>query len=238
MAIGLPKDELSVPARRGFLVTMVLCAGLIFVGFGFASRLAAWLARAEQDRDTLIAELNHRVKNTLGVVQSIVNQTFRTRADVGTIHKALDSRIVALAHAHEVLNDRNWQGTGLRETAEMILRPHLTAESRARLEGPDVKLSPRVAVVIALVLNEFVTNAAKYGALRTPTGEIELRWFAPRNGEMLLSWREQGGPTVVPPDHRGFGTQFIERCVTGELHGSMELSFPPSGVVCAMTVKV
>jgi two-component sensor histidine kinase len=217
---------------------MVLCTGLIFIAFGFASRLAGWLARAEQDRDTLIAELNHRVKNTLSVVQSIVNQTFRTRADTATVQKALDTRIVALARAHEVLSDHNWQGASLREIADLVLKPHLPNEPRVRLEGPDVKLSPRVSVVVALVLNELVTNAAKYGALRATTGEIELRWFAPKHGEMLLSWRERGGPTVVPPTHKGFGTQFIERCVTGELHGSMELSFAANGVVCTMTIKV
>ncbi len=238
VAIGLPADELSGPARRGILVAIVLCAGLIFVSFGFATQMAGWLARAELDRESLIAELNHRVKNTLSVVQAIVNQTFRTRADAATIQKALDTRIVALARAHDVLSDRNWQGASLRETAELVLQPYLLGEARVRLEGPEVKLSPRVSVVIALVLNELVTNAAKYGALQTAAGEIELRWFAPKSGEMVLSWRERGGPSVVPPAQKGFGTQFIERCVTGDLQGSIEMSFAPGGLACIMSLKV
>lgn len=167
-----------------------------------------------------------------------MNQTFRTRADAATIQKALDTRIVALARAHDVLSDRNWQGASLRETAELVLQPYLLGEARVRLEGPEVKLSPRVSVVIALVLNELVTNAAKYGALQTAVGEIELRWFAPQSGEMVLSWRERGGPAVVPPAQKGFGTQFIERCITGDLQGSMEMSFAPGGLACIMSLKV
>jgi PAS domain S-box-containing protein len=203
-----------------------------------AQREIAERREAEKHRELLINELNHRVKNTLATVQSIAAQTLRTSALEAEVRNRLDARLIALSDAHNLLTEHNWAGATLDEVVERALRPHRSErEVRFYIEGPEVQLSPKTALAFAMALHELATNAIKYGALSTDVGHVTLRWQVDqKNGEPRLQmvWEERGGPTVTPPSRKGFGTRLIERGLTAELGGSVQLTYPASGVVCTI----
>gem|GEM_PF-824080 len=186
--------------------------------------------RWEAHQRLLIDELNHRVKNTLAVVQGLAQQTFRG-GDPLQARKAFEGRLAALSAAHNVLTRRSWSHAQLREILEGALAPFAQADDRISLEGADLPLPPKVAVNLSLALHELATNAMKYGALSVPEGRVAVRW---RNddGRLCLAWRESGGPAVRAPDTRGFGTRMIERGLASELGGTVAVDFRPDGLVC------
>ena len=200
-------------------------------------------AAAERQR-LLIDELNHRVKNTLATVQSIAAQTFR-----GTTDKAMrtvfDARMVALSNAHNVLVEDNWESASLHSVIERALAPHFLAEvdgHRFRLQGPDARLHPKVAVTLAMALHELMTNAAKYGSLSVPEGRVVVNWalrdLKDGRQQLDLTWQEQDGPPVSPPAHKGFGSRLIERQLPMEFDGRAEIDYAASGVVCTLQVPM
>jgi two-component sensor histidine kinase len=201
-------------------------------------------AVARQDRDQarlrlLINELNHRVKNTLATVQSIVAQTLRGAEATSRNRDMLTARLLALSKAHDVLTSEQWSGADLREIAAKAAQPFRSGlgEERIRLSGPEVRLPPKTAIAVALALHELATNAVKYGALSTAEGHVEFTWTcAPRDTcrELHMVWREVGGPPVAPPTRTGFGSRLIERGLSADLNGKVELTFPPEGVVCVI----
>jgi two-component sensor histidine kinase len=201
-----------------------------------AQREIAERREAEKHRELLINELNHRVKNTLATVQSIAAQTLRTSTVEAEVRDRIDARLIALSDAHNLLTEHNWEGTTLDRVVEMALRPHRSdREERFEVHGPEVQLSPKTALAIAMALHELATNAIKYGALSNEEGQVSLSWqIAAAEGEKRLHvvWSEQGGPPVTPPSRRGFGTRLIERGLAAELGGSVQLSYPVSGVTC------
>ena len=153
---------------------------------------------AERARELLVAELNHRVKNTLSVVQGIAYQTFRRTADPDEARQAFEGRLVALAQAHNLLTQSNWENASLLELAELTLDTRGTNAQRVLLSGPRIMLPPREAVSIAMALHELCTNARKYGALSNDDGRIMVNW-ARIDGEhpkLQLFWQESGGPVV------------------------------------------
>ncbi|MEN3792139.1 HWE histidine kinase domain-containing protein [Fulvimarina sp. MAC3] len=201
-------------------------------------------AAAERQR-LLINELNHRVKNTLATVQSIAAQTFRAEATDPAIRAVFDSRLSALSVAHNVLVDDNWESASLKSVVERAVSPHLSVESddqRFKLEGPDSRLHSKVAVTLAMALHELTTNAAKYGALTVPEGQVLVQWSlaALEDGreQLDLYWEERNGPTVEPPARKGFGSRLIERQLPMEFAGSAELRYLPSGVVCRVQIPL
>lgn len=204
--------------------------------FEAAQREIAERREAEKHRELLINELNHRVKNTLATVQSIVAHTLRTNSLEAEARSRVDARLIALSDAHNLLTEQNWEGTTLDRVVAMALRPHQSdRERRFEVHGPKVHLSPKTALAIAMALHELATNAIKYGALSKDHGQVSLHWQVDRSdGEPRLSmtWSEQGGPPVTPPSHKGFGTRLIERGLAAELGGSVQLSYPESGVRC------
>ncbi|MFC4172985.1 sensor histidine kinase [Microvirga sp. GCM10011540] len=193
---------------------------------------------AMRHQHLLLNELNHRVKNTLATVQSITAQTLRTSALEVEVRNRIDSRLVALSDAHNLLTDHNWEGTTLNRVVEMALRPHRNdREERIEINGPEVHLSSKTALAIAMALHELATNAIKYGALSNDCGTVSLHWQVEQaEGEHRLHmvWSEQGGPSVMPPSRKGFGSRLIERGLAAELGGTVRLSYPPSGVVCVI----
>jgi PAS domain S-box-containing protein len=212
---------------------------------------------AERHRDLLVNELNHRVKNSLATVQAIANQSFRSPGDGDAARIAFLARIGALARAHDVLTRENWEGADLADVVEGVAAAHGGARvgadgdaegdaeggRRFRVAGPRVRLRPKVALSLALALNELSTNAAKYGALSTEAGRVEIAWSvepgADGTGPMLrLSWRESGGPPVEAPSRRGFGTRLLERGLALELGGEVRLSYDRSGVSCLVTAPM
>jgi signal transduction histidine kinase/CheY-like chemotaxis protein len=188
----------------------------------------------EQHLHLLIEELNHRVKNTLAIVQSVSRQTFRTPGDPEERRQAFDGRLSALAAAHGLLTRANWEAADLKAIALTVLGAQSDGAERYRIEGPRVKLEPKTAVTLAMAFHELCTNATKYGALSVENGAIELTWRvepgpAPR---LRLSWRENGGPRVSAPSRRGFGARMIERALASELNGQVRLDFLPTGLEC------
>lgn len=193
--------------------------------------------KADERRNLLLNELNHRVKNTLATVQSIASQALKN-SDVGqVVREAFESRLISLSKTHDVLTQQNWEGARLGEIAAQSLRPFGDGgESRIAASGPDIRLSPKAALAISMALHELATNAVKYGALSQEGGSVGVHWEIAANegGERLLRirWQESGGPPVATPRRRGFGSRLIERSLAGELGGNVEMEFLPSGVVC------
>jgi PAS domain S-box-containing protein len=198
--------------------------------------------RFDAQRELLVRELNHRVKNTIAIVQSIVDQTARASGSVQAFQETFRARLHALASAHEMLMSEGWQSVPLASLAERTLAPHLHAASaeRVRIEGPPLRVAAHAAVSVSMVLHELATNAAKYGALANATGRIALGWRivpAPTSSRVEITWVESGGPPVSPPRRRGFGSRLVSSLAI-ELSGDASLSYPPEGVVCRLSVPL
>jgi PAS domain S-box-containing protein len=204
------------------------------VAIAGASRDLTELKQAEELQRLLSNELNHRVKNSLATVQSIVNQTLRGATDVESARKTANARIVALAVAHDLLTARSWEGADIAALVGHALKPFGTGQ--IVVEGPSVDVLPAQALALSLALHELATNAAKYGALSRPEGRVELRWDV-RNHDVKLSWLESGGPRVVAPTRRGFGSRLIEHA-SRDMSGQIRLEFAPEGVRCSLTAKL
>jgi two-component sensor histidine kinase len=205
------------------------------VAIAGASRDLSERKQVEELQRLLANELNHRVKNTLTIVQSIVNQTLRSAADIESARATVNARIVALAGAHDLLTDRSWVGADLADLVARAVAPFVTGQ--VTLDGPSVDVLPSQALALSLALHELATNAAKYGALSRPEGRIALRWKV-EDDRLDLNWQESGGPLVDPPARRGFGSRLIENALSRDLDGQTRLEFAPEGVRCWITVAL
>lgn len=190
--------------------------------------------RAEAQRELLLAELNHRVKNTLAVVQGIAHQSFKETDPEA--RKAFEGRLVALAVAHNLLTRANWESASLEQLAADTLQVGSPNGERVSLSGPQVQLPPREALAMAMALHELCTNAVKYGALSNDAGRITLEWrrTADPQGRLKLVWCEAGGPPVSPPKRRGFGSLLLDRTLAHDLDGTVTMDFKPQGLVCSI----
>jgi PAS domain S-box-containing protein len=194
--------------------------------------------RWEEHLQLLIHELNHRVKNTLATVQSIAFQTLRSATTAEEAREAMEARLFALSRAHNVLTKENWEGAELGEIVAQAMEPYEGyGTDRLHWRGPQVRLSPRMALALAMALQELATNAVKYGALSNTTGEIRIVWNVDANtspARLHLQWEETGGPPVEVPTRRGFGTRLIERSLAHELDGDVRINFARAGVTCTV----
>ncbi len=190
--------------------------------------------QAEDQQRFLLDELNHRVKNTLATVQSIAGQTLRSTTTSAQFKEAFEGRLLALSKTHDLLTRKSWREADLHDIAEQELAPYRKSDERVIIDGPSVNLPARYAINLGLVLHELVTNAAKYGALSTPAGHLDLRWAIVPNKDrapqLRIHWQETGGPPVLPPKRQGFGSRLIRRSIEGELAGYMVIHFAPTGV--------
>jgi two-component sensor histidine kinase/PAS domain-containing protein len=189
--------------------------------------------RAEEQQTMMVAELNHRVKNILAIVQSVAAQTLRASGSLDYFADAFTGRLKALAIAHDILTQTRWIGVGLSELLTAVLAPYRTPdEPRISIHGPAVLLPPHAVVPLSMVLHELTTNAAKYGALSKQRGNIEITWQL--NGAIdkavELVWQERGGPKVKAKASAGFGTTLIDRVVRHDLDGKTKIDFGPEGV--------
>ncbi|CAN5310015.1 PAS domain-containing protein [soil metagenome] len=194
--------------------------------------------KAELHLRLLVNELNHRVKNSLATIQAIAGQTFHAARSLPQAQEAFTARIVALAEAHDLLTRENWEGAELSDLLGRLQALH-GAPGRFAFDGPPVRLSPRMALSLSMALHELATNAVKYGALSTLTGQVRIAWSVtprPATGRgtprLVLNWIETGGPPVSAPSRRGFGSRLIERGLAAELSGEAQIDFQPEGVVC------
>jgi len=193
------------------------------------------LARSEARQNILINELNHRVKNTLATVLSISHLTARRSPDLATFSAAFQARLMALSATHNLLTAQGWEQAEIREILDSEARPF--APEQVRFDGPAVWLGSEQVLALALILHEMMTNAAKYGALSTASGLLTVSWRA-EGDDVVLEWTESGGPVVVAPTQRGFGTRLIEMSAQGALGGSAELRYPPEGFNAVLKIKV
>jgi two-component sensor histidine kinase len=233
VAAGIAQASLVGPLWRNLAIISVIGSLLLLVGLGFAVRMATTIARGETLHDLLIEELNHRVKNTLAILQAIAVQTFRsaTRAE----REKFEGRLGALAEAHNLLSKVKWQGSELHDVIDRVLQPYLLNNpERIRIFGPKIPLSPRLAVVLSMIVHEIATNAAKYGALSNDNGHVALDWEVIEDDakhKLRMIWTETGGPPVTAPVQRGFGSRLIERSARDQLGGEATVDFLPRGVV-------
>lgn len=182
----------------------------------------------------LLAELNHRVKNTLASVQSIVTQTLRSAPDPDAARRAVEARLKALSNAHNLLSAEEWASARL----AAIVDHELSIFVNARIDGGahDVILSPKASIALALMVHELATNAAKYGGLSVPDGGVAVGWRIEADGTLAITWREEGGPPASPPARKGFGTRMIEGVVQGELAGAWTPDYGANGFSCAIRI--
>lgn len=181
--------------------------------------------KTEVERDVLVREMDHRVKNTLATVQSLINQSLNNAASPREAQQTITDRLRALAGAHDVLVRHGWERAKLTEVVELAVRPF----EGVRFGGPQVLLSARAATAISLALHELGTNAVKYGAL-SDGGKVVLNWHV-KSGRFHLSWTEVDGPPVVPPQSKGFGSKLIGTLLADSLEGHSEIEYRPTGVV-------
>lgn len=196
--------------------------------------------KAREHAAMLIDELNHRVKNTLATVQSIVSQAVRNSSDPQTVQESIETRIAALSRSHDLLGREKWQGAGLHDLIVQVLEPFGVADGRSErftIEGKNIRLSPKAALALGIAFNELATNAVKYGAFSNKAGTVSIEWTveaSPDSQWLRLRWSEKDGPLVEPPSRKGFGSRVIERGLAHELDGEVELDFRPQGVVCTI----
>lgn len=181
----------------------------------------------ERHRDLLADELQHRVKNTMAVIQAIARRSFGS----GMAYNDFSTRLRAMASGLDILTKEQWSAADLRQVVDTALLSHLqTNREQIRISGPQILVKPRSVIALSLAISELSTNAVKYGALSDPDGSVEIDWSI-KDGRFRLSWRESGGPPVAPPVTNGFGTVLI-RNLASELHGSIDLDYALDGVSC------
>ncbi len=222
---------------------MLLARLLTQQAFEDQARLA-FFEEQHSIRNSLTRELNHRVKNTLANVLSIMSLTRRRASGLDDFADSLEGRIRALSATHDLLTVTDWGTTPIRAVIEAELQHFRMALGDAiLLDGPDLELAPNDALSFGLAVHELATNAAKYGALSVASGQVMIRWW--RGGEGAaetdwaeVEWQEVGGPPVPTERRRGFGTELIEKVVAHELRQPVTLDFARDGVRCVLRVPV
>jgi PAS domain S-box-containing protein len=209
----------------------------------FASFIDLTKHKEEQAQSRmLIDELNHRVKNTLSTVQSIVAQALRNASDPEVIGEAIESRLLALSRSHDLLTRENWESAGLRDVVDAALEPFGVANGRSerfKVTGENVRFPPKAALALGIAFHELATNAVKYGAFSGETGCVRVAWTiepGPKDDRLILTWREENGPPVTPPCRKGFGSRVIERGLALELGGTSQIDYRADGVVCTIDI--
>ncbi|HXR95964.1 MAG TPA: HWE histidine kinase domain-containing protein [Rhizomicrobium sp.] len=204
------------------------------VAIAGASRDLSELKKAGEMQRLLINELNHRVKNTLATVQAITAQTLRSASDLASAREALDRRIIAMAHAHDLLTAKSWVSADLGEIVARALDAF--SQARVTIAGEPVELPPKHALALSLTLHELATNATKYGALSGARGHVRVAWKNDK-GVLRLDWEESDGPAVAEPRQKGFGSRLLQILIR-DLDGTARLEFPASGVCCTITAAL
>ena len=192
---------------------------------------------AQEGQLLLVAELNHRVKNILAVIRSLVGQSRHGAASLDTFAADLQNRLHAISIAHDQLTQAHWKAAPLAVLIEAEAQAWIdVGDARLALSGPSVMIEARAYQTLALVLHEMMTNAAKYGALSVKGGRLTVAWLLDDERGLVLSWRESDGPAVVPPTRRGFGSIVVEQSIPFELQGTARIEHAPDGVRATFTI--
>ena len=191
--------------------------------------------RSEAQIAILAREAEHRAKNVLATVQATVHLTQSDTPE--GLKQAIEGRIQALANVHRLFVESRWEGADLHGLAQEELAAYSPGrETRVQIDGPSVLLEPNAAQAIAVILHELATNAAKYGALSVPNGQVRIEWSHEQNGQLVLRWTEKGGPPVEPPTRRGFGARVMENMVRGQFKGELKFDWHPEGLACEIVL--
>ena len=212
-------------------VAETLRATLIEVVLRLADEATAERQQANERQELLIAELNHRVRNILGVIRGLIRQSKPSAdASIEDFVRLVDGRVHALARAHNQITDDHWGPAPLRALIDAEAAAFLADDTdRVSAVGPPILLNPQAYSTMALVVHELVTNSAKYGSL-SDSGQVQIEWKREDNGDLAIHWNERGGPPVSPPTRKGFGTTIIDRSIPYDLGGSASIDYKPDGV--------
>ena len=247
---GGPCGNDAANTRRGIasFVATARCAGsksrsfICYGGDGSPQRVVGVnidlteRKQAEEHRNILNAELDHRVKNVLATVGAIIRHTQHSTPSMTDFVTALEQRIESLAGTHELLSHSNWRGVALTEVIEREFAPY--AGDNAEISGPSVTLKAEAAQAVAMVLHELTTNSAKYGAFSSEAGRVRLNWQWPQNSRrenLVVDWHESGGPQILAPPASGYGSSIIRELIPFELE--VRSSWPLPGTACAAAWK-
>ena len=193
--------------------------------------------RGEERQLLLTGELQHRTNNLLAVIQSVVQQSLSGTQSLGEARETLTARLHSLANANALLTQTDWYGATLED---VIARELASFMARASIDGPPIRLTPNATQGFALVIHELCTNAAKYGALSTPAGTLEIRWSVEEGGDeprLMFRWQERGGPRLAPPQRMGFGTTLLNSAISGG-DGTPRIEYAPEGVRYTLEVPL
>jgi two-component sensor histidine kinase/CheY-like chemotaxis protein len=235
---GVLGEEVAIESFRHGATDYVLKQRLIRLPAAVQRALAEAREKAEHQRvqhqkELLVRELSHRVKNTMAMVMSLVRRTAKNSTTVDNYSENLLGRLRAMADAHALLFETNWSQAELVEVVRRTLSPYVQGKGeRFHVEpGPLVMLNPKAALAFSMVVNELTTNAVKYGALAHDAGYVVIGWDL-TDGMVTMTWREVDGPTVMPPEAEGFGTTLIQRSINYELQGEVSIDYAEAGLVC------
>jgi len=230
-ALSAENDSLRLLLQQAGLDAKVL---LTQAGIDAKEREAA-----DRLQKLILGELHHRIKNTLATVSAIASQSFRATTSVEHGQKAMDGRLLALSRAHDLLMQISWSNASLTRTFSGATEPFDNSGARRfHFNGPDIKVTSGAVIALAMTFNELCTNTTKFGALSTPEGTVEVAWTVEEENERFcLTWTERGGPPVVPPTRRSFGTRMMES-LGQQLNGQVKLSYAPSGFVYSLDVPL
>ncbi len=209
----------------------IIASALIIWGADHYRKLRKRLEDEEKFRRLAVEELAHRLKNKLATIQAIIGFQLREEPQ---IRDAILGRLTALSATDDLIMSAQGQGAALRDILSAEFAPYDL--SRISMQGPECLLSPKLALMIALLVHELATNAAKYGAFSNSTGTLSIEWSL-SGGRLNVEWRESGGPSVGKPTHRGFGSRLFLRALD-QFNGSVEAIFAPSGLVCTLIVPL
>jgi two-component sensor histidine kinase len=202
-------------------------------------RAVAELKEAVERQAVLALELQHRIKNTLAMVGAIANQTMQGDS-VANAREAFAARLMTLSRAHDLLTQSSWASAPIRDVVEGALAAHRTSRSQISASGPDLQLTAKQALALAVAIHELATNATKYGAL-TGHGSVAVTWTdqAVDGAETFrFTWTESGGPAVTEPTKKGFGSRLIEKMLPNDFGGEVQTFYRPDGVVCELTAPL
>ncbi|MDR3488971.1 MAG: sensor histidine kinase [Bradyrhizobium sp.] len=193
---------------------------------------------ADKLQKLIMEELHHRIKNTLATVSAIASQSLRTATSIEHGRQAIESRLLALGRAHDLLLQARWSSASLADIVQGATEPYSQGEGKFSIEGPDLKIASGAVIALAMTLNELCTNATKFGALSVPAGRVAIAWtIDKKNARLHLTWTESGGPAVRAPTRQSFGTRLIET-LGKQLNGEAEMAYAQGGFAYALDVPL
>jgi two-component sensor histidine kinase len=242
LILGMGVGTYFLAERTGFwtlsprvapaIIAYLVSGGLIVWLCELVSQAFRSEAESRRQEKQLILELQHRVKNTLAIVQAIARQTLHAHDDRSLFETVFTDRLIALGRAHNVLSDASWREVTLPSLVQRALEPFADpATGRVVLDGAPVSLAPDLIVDLALCLHELGANATKHGALSTQGGHVSIRWRSLAEDRVELVWKESGGPPVTPPTRQGFGTRLLAQGLSRKARPHVQTDYRPEGLV-------